>query len=61
MFYMLIQYAYNCALPGIIHADLKPPNFLLVAGHLKLIDFGIANAIQGDMTSVTRDQMVSYY
>ena len=48
----------HCSIAGIVHSDLKPSNFLLVMGRLKLIDFGIANAIQQDMTSVTRDQQV---
>ena len=31
---------------GIIHCDLKPANFVIVEGKLKLIDFNIADAIQ---------------
>ena len=35
---------------NIVHSDLKPANFLIVQGRLKLIDFGIANAIETDHT-----------
>lgn len=43
----------------IIHTDLKPANFVLAQGRLKVIDFGIANAIQTDMTvNVHRDAQI---
>ncbi|XP_076827708.1 dual specificity protein kinase Ttk [Brachyhypopomus gauderio] len=43
---------------GIVHSDLKPANFVIVNASLKLIDFGISNHIQPDMTSVMKDSQV---
>lgn len=43
---------------NIVHSDLKPNNFVMMQGRLKLIDFGIANAIQDDTVNVHREQQV---
>ncbi|KAI9141235.1 kinase-like domain-containing protein [Paraphysoderma sedebokerense] len=42
----------------IIHTDLKPANFLIIDGEVKLIDFGIAKMIRGDTTNIQRDHQV---
>ncbi|GMF06156.1 unnamed protein product [Ambrosiozyma monospora] len=40
---------------GIVHSDLKPANFLFVRGVLKLIDFGISNALTDKTMNVYRE------
>lgn len=45
-------------LQNVVHTDLKPANFVLVKGRLKLIDFGISKAIASDTTNIGRDQQV---
>eukprot|EP00798_Chlamydomonas_sp_ICE-L_P023347 gene23347-30598_t len=42
----------------IVHSDLKPANFMLVQGQLRLIDFGIAKSIAGDTISISRDDQI---
>lgn len=40
---------------NIVHSDLKPANFVIVKGYLKLIDFGIAKRVSDDTTNIERD------
>ena len=42
----------------IIHSDLKPANFLIVNGTIKIIDFGIASKVDNDKTHVTKAIMM---
>jgi len=43
---------------GVIHRDLKPTNVLLAPGSPKVIDFGIARAVQGEAGLTRTDQMI---
>lgn len=43
---------------SIVHTDLKPANFVIVKGRVKLIDFGISSKIAADTTNIGRDQQI---
>lgn len=43
---------------GIVHSDLKPANFVFVKGILKIIDFGIANAVPDHTVNIYRENQI---
>ncbi|XP_059619676.1 dual specificity protein kinase TTK [Phlebotomus argentipes] len=53
-----VQYIHAC---NVIHCDIKPGNFLIVNGRLKLIDFGIASNISSDSTSIIKHTQAGTY
>ncbi|XP_070496269.1 dual specificity protein kinase TTK [Chironomus tepperi] len=52
--YQMLQAVNYIHQNGVIHSDLKPANFLMINGRLKLIDFGIASNIAIDSTSIIK-------
>ena len=57
--YQMLSAVHSIHEERIIHGDLKPANFLFVRGALKLIDFGIAKAIQSDdTTNIYRESQI---
>lgn len=52
--YQILQSVNYIHQNGVIHSDLKPANFLMINGRLKLIDFGIASNIAIDSTSIIK-------
>ncbi|XP_049285760.1 dual specificity protein kinase Ttk isoform X1 [Anopheles funestus] len=54
IWYQMVQCVHYIHGEGVIHLDLKPANFLMINGRLKLIDFGIASSISFDSTSIMK-------
>ena len=55
----MLEAVHAVHLENVVHTDLKPANFVLVKGRLKIIDFGIAKAVANDTVNIQRDQLVS--
>ena len=41
----------------VVHADLKPANFVIAQGQVKIIDFGIAKACSTNTTAIHRENI----
>lgn len=59
--YQILQSVNYIHQHGVIHSDLKPANFLMVNGRLKLIDFGIASNIAVDSTSIIKSSQAGTF
>ena len=57
--WQMLEAVHAVHLENVVHTDLKPANFVLVKGRLKIIDFGIAKAVANDTVNIQRDQLVS--
>lgn len=55
---LAVQYIHG---KDVIHSDLKPENFLMVNGRLKLIDFGISSKMAVDATSIIKFSQVGTF
>jgi serine/threonine-protein kinase TTK/MPS1 len=54
----MLEAVHAVHLENVVHTDLKPANFVLVKGRLKIIDFGIAKAVANDTVNIQRDQQI---
>lgn len=59
--YQMLQSVNYIHKNDVIHSDLKPENFLMVRGRLKLIDFGISSKMAVDATSIIKYSQVGTF
>lgn len=61
IFYDMVKSLEICDANDIVHNDVKPENFIVEDGHVKLIDFGLATCLHSYMTPHTDNvQSVAY-